>query len=139
MPISFHFRPEVNLVICVHKGYRPDDEFLAACKSMYENDLFNISMNRLIDLRQVKGSESRSLIVLRQLSEFVNTQYTKTEAYPKIAVIAPKDISFGISRMYEVFTDAAPWNLVVFRDVDAAFAWLRLPEDFKDNFDNDTQ
>jgi hypothetical protein len=138
MPIVFHFRPEVNLVICVHKGNRPDDEFLSASKSLYENDLFNLSMNRLVDMRQAKNFESRSSTVLQQLSEFVKMQFTETNAHPKIAIIAPEDISFGLSRMYETYTDSVPWDLVVFRSVDTALAWLGLPEDFMDNFDNET-
>lgn len=138
MTITFHFRPEENLVICVHKGDRPDDEFLAACKGMYEHDLYNISMNRLIDFRQAL-SGSRSASALEQMAAFVNTQFAKTDAHPKVAVIAPEDVSFGISRMYEVFTDTVPWDLVVFRTIDAALAWLGLPEDFMDDLDNDTQ
>ena len=139
MPITFHFRPEVNLVISVHKGYRTDDEFLAAWKSMYENDSFNISMNHLGDLRQAKGSGSRSSAFLRELATFVNKQYAETNAHPKMAIIAPEDPTFGIARMYEVFTDHIPRDLVIFRAVDAALAWLGLPEDFMDNLNNDTQ
>jgi hypothetical protein len=137
MAITFHFRPEENLVICVHQGDRPDDEFLAACKGMYENDLFSVSMNRLIDMRQ-SLSDSRSASALRQMAEFVNTQFAETDAHPKIAIIAPADLAFGLCRMYEGFADTVPWDLVVFRAVDAALAWLRLPEDYMDNFDNDT-
>ena len=71
MPITFHFRPEENLVICMHKGDRSDDEFIAASKGMYENDLFSTSMNRLIDLRQATGSVSRSSFALRQLAMLI--------------------------------------------------------------------
>lgn len=139
MSIIFHFRPEENLVICVHKGDRSDDEFLAACKGMYENDLYSISMNRLIDMRQATGSGSRSASALKQLATFVNSQFATTDAHPKIAIIAPADLTFGICRMYDILTDTIPWNLVIFRAVDAALAWLGLPEDFLDNSDNDTQ
>ncbi len=138
MPITFHYRPEVNLVICVHIGNRPDDEFLAAYKGMYKNDLYNISMNRLVDFRQALSS-SRSSSALKELARFVDIQFAGTNAHPKVAVIAPGDLSFGISRMYEAFSDTAPWDLVVFRAVDAALAWLGLPEDFMDKFENETQ
>lgn len=138
MPITFHFRAEDNLVICVHKGDRPDDEFLAACKNMYRNELYDLSMNRLIDMREAV-SDTRSTVALRQLAEFVNMQFIESNEHPKIAVIAPNDLSFGISRMYEIFADAVPWELVVFRSVDAALAWLGLPEDLMDSYDVDTQ
>lgn len=137
MPISFHFRPELNLTICVHTGYRSDDEFLAAYKSMYENDLFNVFMNRLVDMRQAKGSKSRSSTTLQQLSRFVEKQFAETNAHPKIAIVAPEDISFGLSRMYDFYTDPVPWDLEIFRSIDSALAWLGLPEDFMYNFDNE--
>ena len=138
MSITFHFRPEENVVICVHKGETQDDEFLAASKGMYENDLYNNSMNRLIDFRQAI-SGSRGTSALRQMASFANTQFAKTDAHPKIALIAPEDVSFGISRMYNAFTDTIPWDLVIFRSADAALDWLGLPEDFMDDLDNDTQ
>jgi hypothetical protein len=31
--------------------------------------------------------------------------------------------------MYEVFADSVPWDFTVFRAIDAALAWLNLPED----------
>ena len=41
--------------------------------------------------------------------------------------------------MYQVYADEVPWDFVVFRAVDAALAWLGLPEDLMDDLDNDTQ
>ena len=41
--------------------------------------------------------------------------------------------------MYEIYSDVIPWDLVVFRSVESALAWLGLPEDFMDSFDNETQ
>jgi len=43
MSITFHFRPKENLVICVHAGPTPGDEFLASYKSLYKNHLFHTS------------------------------------------------------------------------------------------------
>lgn len=141
MTIKFHFRPEENVVICVHKGDRTDDEFLAAYKSMFENDLFNISMNRLVDMRQAGTGEKRSSTALQQLAKYVSTQFSETGARPKVACIAPKDSVFGIARMYEAYSqiENVPWDLVVFRAVDAALSWLGLPDDFLDSLDDDTQ
>ena len=139
MSIKFHFRPEENLVICVHKGVTPDDEFLATMKGMCEDDLFSISMNRLIDVRQATTHGSRSASALRQLGGFMSSRYPTTDTQPKIAVIAPTDINFGLSRMYQAYADEVPWDFVVFRAVDAALAYLGLPEDFMDDLDNDTQ
>ena len=139
MPITFHFRPEENLVVCIHKGSRSD--ILESYKSMYENDSFDISMNRLVDVRQVGSSDISKPDSLEQLASFTKSQFAgvKLDVRPKIAIIAPSDIGFGMSRMYEIYSDVIPWDLVVFRSVESALAWLGLPEDFMDSFDNETQ
>jgi len=42
----------------------------------------------------------------------------------KIAIIAPKDLSFGMSRVFAAQMQHLPSSYHVFRDEDEAFAWL---------------
>jgi len=42
-----------------------------------------------------------------------------------VAVIAPLDHAFGVSRMWETLMDATKWTTRIFRDRDEALAWLR--------------
>jgi len=128
MPIELHIRPEHHLVILVHVGATPDDEFLAFYRSLYESDTFDSSMNQLVDLRQA-DSQSRSPEVLRQFAGFIKSTLEDDGVYPKIAVVAPRDLSFGLARMYQAFAASVPWDFAVFRAMDAALAWLGLPED----------
>ena len=49
-----------------------------------------------------------------------------------VAIIAPKDLTFGISRMFEILSDLE--NIKVVREKKDALGWLEiknLPEDFK--------
>jgi hypothetical protein len=131
MSITFHFRPNERLVIAVHVGAAPDDEFLASYKGLYDHARFDISFSQLIDLRQADSS-ARSSAALASLADFVRGRLKGTTP-PKVAVIAPQDLSFGLARMYEVFTDAVPWDFVVFRAADAALAWLGVPETLMDD------
>ena len=138
MPITFRIRPEYNLVIIVHVGTIPDDRFLAFYKSLFESDQYDLSMNLLVDLRQA-DSASRSSKVLLQFAEFVRTKFSDITARPKVAVVAPDDISFGLASMYEIFAVFVSWDFVVFRAMDAALAWLGLPEDLINGPDQDAQ
>ena len=72
---------------------------------------------------------------------YARIQFSETSAHPKVAIVAPNDLVFGLARMYEVFSELekVPWDLVVFRAVDAALAWLGLSDDFLDSLDDDTQ
>jgi hypothetical protein len=126
--IEFRAEPEHNLAILVHVGTIPDDEFLAFYKSLYESDSVDTSMNLLVDLREA-DSGPRSSDVLRKLAEFMRVTLANAAVHPKVVVVAPKDLSYGLARMCDAFSDAVPWEFVIFRAMDAALAWLGVPED----------
>jgi len=138
MSIEYHVSAEHNLVILLHVGNIPDDQFLDFYQSLFGSDRFDNSMNILIDLRQTDSSP-RSSEVLRRFADFVKVQYTDKTARPKVAVVAPKDVSFGLARMYAAFADSVPWDFVVFRDMGAALGWLRVPEDLMNAVAQDSQ
>jgi len=138
MSIELHLRPDHHLAILIHIGTIPDDEFLSFYESLYENKSFNPTMDQLIDLRQA-DSEPRSPDVLRQFSEYVRTAFQDITKRPKIAVVAPKDLSFGLARMYQAFASSVPWEFMVFRAMGAALAWLGLPEDLMERSNPDTE
>ena len=138
MAIKLHVMAEYNTAVLVHAGTTPDEEFLAFYKSFYERDSIDKSMNLVVDLRDA-DSRQRSTEVLHQFAEFIQGALADATLSPKVAVVAPKDLSFGLARMYEAFADSVPWDFVVFRDIDAALAWLGLPNDLMDHCDKDVQ
>lgn len=133
MPITYQLKPDERVVILVHVGAVSDAEFLSFYKALYENNIFDNSFNLLVDLRQTESSV-RSSTALNELANFIGRQYLNATVRPKVAVVAPEDISFGLARMYEIFSGDVPWEFVVFRAADAALAWLGLPENLMDNF-----
>ena len=138
MPIRCYFKPEEKLVVFIHLGVISDDEFLSSYKAFHQDPRFEKSFNLLVDLRHAESS-TRSPSALREISDFRHQWFPQTAVRPKIAVIAPKDLSFGLARMYESYSDTDPAKFVVFRAVDAALAWLGLPESLIDDLDQDTQ
>ena len=128
MPIESHVRPEHNLAVFVHIGRVPDEEFLAFYKSFFENGTFKPPMNILVDLRETNSS-SRSPEALLGFAESIQMKLAEITADTKVAVVSPKDRSFGLARMYEILAGSVKWTFVVFRAMDAAYAWLGLPED----------
>jgi hypothetical protein len=138
MPITYHLKPDAKLVILVHLGSVPDDEFLSFYKSLYEETYFDKSFNVLIDLRRT-DSASRSPSALQESVDLIHRKFINTSARPKVAVVAPGDVSFGLARMCEVFSDAAPWEFEVFRSADAALAWLGVAENLMEDLDQNAQ
>ena len=138
MPIKYQLKPDERLVILVHVGAVPDDEFLSFYKSLYEDTRFDKSFNMLIDLRHTESSV-RSSATLNEIADFIRKQCVSTTARLKVAVVAPEDISYGLARMYELLSSDVPWEFSVFRDADAALAWLGLSENLISDLDKGVQ
>jgi hypothetical protein len=126
MPIVYRIIKEHRLIVSVHIGTVPDDEFLHSYKCLLHDAAFDESYNLLIDLRRATSGE-RSTEALRRLSSAVEQRYRIVELAPRTAVIAPADISYGLGRMYQSFVDTVPGEVVIFRATDAALAWLDVP------------
>jgi len=136
MPITFHLKSEANLVMTVHTGSTPEDEFVASYRSLYENDSFDPSMNRLMDLRRADVSKV-GIGALNQLAELLQEQLKEVSENPKVAVIASEDIFFNLSRMYDVISDIVPLDVAIFHSAEDALAWLGLPADYLIDLDRD--
>jgi hypothetical protein len=122
------------LAIFVHVGVVPDQEFLSSYRAFYEDPRFEKSAKVLVDLRRTDSSV-RSSEALRSLAEFMGRQPAVSAARPRVAVIASEDLSFGLARMYQVFSDTVSWDFAVFRAPDAALAWLRVPQSLMEDLE----
>jgi len=125
--IEYFVRPEHNLVVFVQTGRVPDDEFLKFYRSFFESDAFDPPIKILVDLRETSSS-SRSPETLLHFAELAEKKLADVDHRTKVAVVAPRDTSFGLARMYEILSGPVDWNFVVFRAMDSALAWLGLPE-----------
>jgi hypothetical protein len=132
MPIGFHFRPEHNLVICTQVGEVGDEEFLASYTSLFNSDRFEPTMNLIVDLSRVDSSK-RSRSILESFAVIAQKRLQGNNTKPMVAVIAPRDVSYGLARMYEALSHAVSWNFAVFRTAGEALSWLGLPQSFLDD------
>ena len=128
MPITLKIIPENNLIISTHVGEISDNEFLDFYWQVFKANTFDPTKKALIDLRKT-DSKQRSTDTLRQFADLVKGHLKNSSLPAKIAIVAPKALTFGLARMYQAYTDTVTWDLAVFHDIDAAFAWLKVPED----------
>ena len=136
MPITYRLRSDEKLVILVHRGIVTDEEFLSFYRILYEDNRFDKSFDLLVDLRQTE-SASRSAEALSEFAEFIRNHFSNTTAGPKVAVVAPKDISFGLARMYEALSGDVPFEFAVFRTSDEALSRLGMSENLIDDLDGE--
>ena len=128
MPIIFDFKPEYNLVVSRQVGAIDDEEFLTSYRSLFEGDRFQPSTNLLVDLRQADSSK-RSKEAIEGFARYFKEWMQKVEKKSRVVVIAPRDVSFGLARMYEAYSESAHIDFTVFREADAALEWLGITED----------
>lgn len=88
---------------------------------MTKNVLWDLSG---ADLRQITSSEIYSIAKLPR-------EHFEERRGGKTAIVVSSDFSFGLTRMYELQTNAEeqPFETDVFRTLEAAHAWLNGPEE----------
>jgi len=128
MPIHFDFMTDYNLVVCRQVGNIDDQEFLGAYRSLFESGRFDPTMDLVVDLRRADSS-NRSQEAIQEFAGYLKKWMQKTDKRSRVAVIAPRDVSFGLARMYEAYADSAHKDFTVFRDEDTAVEWLGIPKD----------
>jgi len=62
---------------------------------------------------------------IREVAEFI-LRFQPTPPPERVAWVTPRDVDFGLARMFEVFRDDAHTAFRVVRDFDEAVSWTRL-------------
>lgn len=125
MPITCQFKPDESLVVFTHIGMVSDEEFLTRYEACFEDPRFDNSFDLLVDLRETNSSP-RGTTVLSRLADYMRQKYENVEREPKAAVLAPELLSFGLARMFEVFSEDVTIDFRVFRTIDEAVDWLGM-------------
>ncbi len=122
MPASYRIDKSLGLVFTTAQGVLTGQDILTHRQRLREDPDFDPSYNQLIDLRDVIEFAA-STTEMRKIS----TYHISTEKSRR-AIVAEKDIYFGMARMYEMYGEADPSQIKVFRGMAEARRWLRLDE-----------
>ena len=111
-----------QLTIYIAKGSLSAEEVREVIRDFYEHG--PISRNVLWDLSQAVLIDISAEDV-RQIAH-VPRQSLELRKGGKTAIVAPSDLAFGLSRMYQTSTQPKPlpFEVQVFRDSEAAHKWL---------------
>jgi hypothetical protein len=115
--------PATRLIVFVHDGVVSDEELLSSYKAVYDDPDIDVSFNQLVDLRRA-DSTPRSAAALRGLVDVLRPRLERLACRPRIGIVAPASLSYGLARMFEAFSQSVPMEIEVFRAVDAALEWL---------------
>ena len=125
MPITFETRRHDGYFIATLVGPVTDAELLDAYREYHETGEWVAGLNELTDLSLADFSKVTTA-GLRNLADYTDNLFRATGvAATRTAIYSPRDLPFGLARVYEVLAEGSPEDVRVFRDRSAAEAWLR--------------
>ena len=119
--IDIKLDSEKDLTIITVIGNPGLEEYLKVTKKFYEKE---VTKYALIDMSESDVSSVSPTDI--QTVAFTPPEYSKKRAGGKTAIVAPKDITFGLSRMYETMKEMQnlPFPTMAFRTQEEAYDWL---------------
>jgi hypothetical protein len=125
MPITFLLNKNDGYFISRYIGILLDEELIDAYEKWFQGDAWSPGLNELVDLSEADLSRITTSGVTKFVAynEKVNRNNNITSI--KIAVYAPRDLHYGLARMYSILADDSPEDVHVFRDIQDAESWLK--------------
>lgn len=125
MPITARIHPDGPVRIVRFDGVIDEDMLLDAFRALWTAPDYDPALPELDDLSGATAMPVSSLAIRRLAGMAVETHAGAPGS--RVAIFAPSDLAFGLSRMYTVFTQELPDQYRVFRGWDEACAWVGLP------------
>lgn len=118
--IKYRILPEQKLIVMCIWGKTTVEEVLDFSRDLRSDPDFSQSHDAILDNTNIENAFSRDDI------EILSIQRVDTsKPSGRLAIIAPADITFGMSRMHEIVTESTiPYKIYVFRDAPSALKWL---------------
>jgi hypothetical protein len=128
VPVQHRILHEQRLVVAEAHGHLRVDELFAYQRNVWSDKLLK-NYRELLDLGGVESLGPYHVDDLKGLADLARTSSVATQP-TKTAVVAPTDLLFGLSRMYEAYRhpDLALRAYRVFRELAEARAWLEAEE-----------
>jgi hypothetical protein len=122
LPLRYHIDSDARMLLVVGEGSISQSERLAAMRGWLGDPGFRPGLNTLCDF-----SAATSTPTMAELHEIVSIveRHSAAIGKKKLAVVAPRPVTFGVARRFQTLADTGPLDVGVFRDRRAALGWLR--------------
>jgi hypothetical protein len=124
MPISHRYDPELRTLFVELTGEVTANELVDAARKLSSDESVPPGHNELVDLSGIAQTDVTGATLRHVASLYASTDRRPEES--RVAIYAPGDLYFGLSRMYGAFRDPSPVQIQIFRELAEARAWLGL-------------
>ena len=124
MTVDYSFIDEWRLVWVNTSKTVTFEQMAAYLKSLSKDPRYHPPMNKLVDFR-----ECRDYALTREEAEKfagLNRELSNVFSNEKCAIVAPRDLEFGMSRVHEMYITGSGLDISVFRRLQDALDWLDI-------------
>lgn len=124
MPIEFTFHNESRLMRHRAWGVLQASEISDAVRKAAKDRRFRSGLRQLFDLSDVEyvAATYEELLTL----SIDGQRYQEQLRGGRLAIVAPRDVQYGLARMYQTLCIDLPLEVAAFRDATDARQWLGL-------------
>ncbi len=123
MPIDFRIHPDKQLVHTTATERVVLDDLLTHLGRLSADGRYIAPMKQLVDLRACKLDLDATDILSYSMEK---STLAFRFADERCAVVVDRDLEFGLCRMHQAQVEAAGITIRVFRELEAALAWLAV-------------
>ena len=122
MSVEYRIDKDYETVYLTLKGEVTAEEIMDILGEVFESEDYQPHFSGISDLRGLHWESNQS--DLRKLVQFI-LKYRGRIGRHRSAIVVSSERAFGMSRMFEVFSEQTPIRVRVFRDYDEALGWAR--------------
>jgi len=128
MPILYRIIPDKKIAYIKASGKVNADEIMIEGARMFAETDWENGFNILCDYREITEFDLSN----EDIKKIANQDKVHEPIFDKskCAVVATSKLIFGLSRMWEIFSEDTSLTTMVFRDIREAIDWLEMDIDF---------
>jgi hypothetical protein len=120
MPVTYSIQGSL-LKIELVGAYEPDD-IITTFMAAINDPQCPRPAKLMVDVSRSEQLASAPVADIRRVAEYLGPFSDRIGG--RVALVAPSDVHFGLTRLGSVYSEGVGVNAEVFRDTDSAVAWL---------------
>ena len=124
MTVNNQIDLENNLIVRTISGELTLPDILAAFNDSLTDEDFSKDMNVIWNFNDADISVGTTDEIL-EIIDYIKNSMDKRGSDYKIALVAPEELSFGLSRMFASYGSELPLSIGVHRSIDDAYGWIK--------------
>ena len=123
MTVSIHIEPGTGMAIATCTGALGVSDAKEGAAALWKTPGW-LGQAAVWDFREAEFDVSS--LGIREVAQFIIDHQPATPP-ARVAWVTPRDVDFGLARMFEVFREEPRTDFRVFRDYEEAVSWARSP------------